>query len=170
MYLKYLLRYDWIALLDVDEVIVPRKHNSWAEMMEEVRSYLIIFDHIWLYLIIFDHIWPFSIIFDHIWPYLTIFDHIWSYLIILDHLWSYLIIFDHIWSYLIIFDHIRSYLIIFDHIWPYIWFQVGPDANKYSGYTFTNIYFLDNMTDNLPQPNLHKDVPAGLHIMNHVYR
>ena len=29
-------RYDWIALLDVDEVIVPRKHNSWAEMMAEV--------------------------------------------------------------------------------------------------------------------------------------
>ena len=29
-------RYDWIALLDVDEVIVPRKHNNWAEMMEEV--------------------------------------------------------------------------------------------------------------------------------------
>ena len=82
MYSKSLYRYDWIALLDVDEVIVPRKHNSWAEMMEEAE----------------------------------------------------------------------------------------PDAIKYSGFTFTNIYFLDNMTENLPQPNLHKDVPAGLHIMNHVYR
>ena len=26
------------------------------------------------------------------------------------------------------------------------------------------------MTDNLPEPNLHKDIPAGLHMMNHVYR
>ena len=32
-------RYDWIALLDVDEVIVPQKHNSWAEMMEEVSAH-----------------------------------------------------------------------------------------------------------------------------------
>ena len=33
---RFVNRYDWIALLDVDEVIVPRKHNSWAEMMDEV--------------------------------------------------------------------------------------------------------------------------------------
>ena len=32
-------RYDWIALLDVDEVIVPQKHNSWAEMMAEVGAH-----------------------------------------------------------------------------------------------------------------------------------
>ena len=39
--LKSLHRYDWIALLDVDEVIVPRKqHTSWAEMMEEVEEHL----------------------------------------------------------------------------------------------------------------------------------
>ena len=38
--LKSLHRYDWIALLDVDEVIVPRKHNSWAEMMDEVEDQL----------------------------------------------------------------------------------------------------------------------------------
>ena len=37
--LKNFLRYDWIALLDVDEVIVPRKHNSWREMMEKVKIY-----------------------------------------------------------------------------------------------------------------------------------
>ena len=37
--LKSLHRYDWIALLDVDEVIVPRKHTSWAEMMEEVEEH-----------------------------------------------------------------------------------------------------------------------------------
>ena len=38
--LKSLHRYDWIALLDVDEVIVPRKlHTSWAEMMEEVKEH-----------------------------------------------------------------------------------------------------------------------------------
>ena len=37
--LKSLHRYDWIALLDVDEVIVPRKHTSWAEMMEEVEGH-----------------------------------------------------------------------------------------------------------------------------------
>ena len=56
MYSKSLLRYDWIALLDVDEVIVPRKHDSWAEMMDEVGSYFTIFDQIWSYLIIFYHI------------------------------------------------------------------------------------------------------------------
>ena len=33
---RFVNRYDWIALLDVDEAIVPRKHNSWAEMMDEV--------------------------------------------------------------------------------------------------------------------------------------
>ena len=33
-------RYDWIALLDVDELIVPRKHNSWAEMMAEVGPHM----------------------------------------------------------------------------------------------------------------------------------
>ena len=75
-------RYDWIALLDVDEVIVPRKHKSWSKMMEEVN----------------------------------------------------------------------------------------PQAKDFSRWSFKNIYFLDNMTDNLPEPNLHKDVPAALHMMNHVYR
>merc|ERR1712042_193332 len=29
-------RYEYIALLDIDEVIVPVKHNNWTEMMEEV--------------------------------------------------------------------------------------------------------------------------------------
>ena len=29
-------RYDWIALLNVDELIVPRKHNSWVDMMKQV--------------------------------------------------------------------------------------------------------------------------------------
>ena len=42
--LKSLHRYDWIALLDVDEVIVPRKlHTSWAEMMEEVKEHTLLF-------------------------------------------------------------------------------------------------------------------------------
>ena len=49
-------------------------------------------------------------------------------------------------------------------------FQAGPDSNEFSSWSFTNIYFLDNMTDNHPEPNLHKDVPARLHIMNHIYR
>ena len=49
-------------------------------------------------------------------------------------------------------------------------FQAGPDSNKFSSWSFTNIYFLDNMTDNHPEPNLHKDVPSRLHIMNHIYR
>ena len=35
-------RFDWIALLDVDEVIVPRKDNSWGDMMEEVDDHLYI--------------------------------------------------------------------------------------------------------------------------------
>ena len=34
----YVTRYDWLALLDMDEVIVPRKHNSWEEMMDEVGA------------------------------------------------------------------------------------------------------------------------------------
>ena len=38
MYLKSLHRYDWIVVLDVDEVIVPRKQKSWAEMMKNVGS------------------------------------------------------------------------------------------------------------------------------------
>ena len=37
-FVDFVHRYDWIALLDVDEVIVPRKHNSWAEMLEEVGA------------------------------------------------------------------------------------------------------------------------------------
>ena len=32
-----------------------------------LRSYLIIFDHIWSYLIIFDHIWSYLIIFEEKW-------------------------------------------------------------------------------------------------------
>jgi hypothetical protein len=31
-----LFRYEYIALLDIDEVIMPLVHNSWAEMMEAV--------------------------------------------------------------------------------------------------------------------------------------
>ena len=29
-------RYEYIALLDIDEVIMPLKHDNWADMMEEV--------------------------------------------------------------------------------------------------------------------------------------
>ena len=36
--MKCLHRYDWVVVLDVDEVIVPRKEASWAEMMERVGS------------------------------------------------------------------------------------------------------------------------------------
>jgi len=48
--------------------------------------------------------------------------------------------------------------------------EVSPQAKDHSWWSFRNVYFLDNMTDNLPEPKLHKDVPAGLHMMNHVYR
>ena len=48
--------------------------------------------------------------------------------------------------------------------------KVGPHVAEFSSWGFNNIYFLDNMTDNNPQPNLHKEVPSSLHIMNHVYR
>ena len=48
--------------------------------------------------------------------------------------------------------------------------KVGPHVAEFSSWGFTNIYFLDNMTDNNPQPNLHKEVPSSLHIMSHVYR
>ena len=30
------VRYEYIALLDIDELIVPIRHNSWADMMKEV--------------------------------------------------------------------------------------------------------------------------------------
>jgi len=33
---RNLYRYEYIALLDIDEVITPIKHNNWADMMEEV--------------------------------------------------------------------------------------------------------------------------------------
>ena len=48
--------------------------------------------------------------------------------------------------------------------------KVGPDTKDFSSWAFSNIYFLDNMTDNLLEPNLNKDVPERLYIMNHVYR
>ena len=35
-------RYDWIALLDVDELIVPRKHNSWVDMMKQVGLVVVV--------------------------------------------------------------------------------------------------------------------------------
>ena len=47
---------------------------------------------------------------------------------------------------------------------------MSPKAKDHSWWSFRNVYFLDNMTDNLPEPKLHKDIPAGLHMMNHVYR
>jgi len=33
---RNMYRYEYIALLDIDEVIMPVEHNNWAEMMEEV--------------------------------------------------------------------------------------------------------------------------------------
>ena len=33
---KLNLRYKYIALLDIDEVIVPLEHDSWSAMMAEV--------------------------------------------------------------------------------------------------------------------------------------
>eukprot|EP00092_Neocalanus_flemingeri_P026841 GFUD01029096.1.p1 GENE.GFUD01029096.1~~GFUD01029096.1.p1 ORF type:complete len:574 (-),score=135.79 GFUD01029096.1:85-1806(-) len=33
---RNMYRYEYIALLDIDEVIMPIKHNNWADMMEEV--------------------------------------------------------------------------------------------------------------------------------------
>merc|ERR1711910_123119 len=33
---KNMYRYEYIALLDIDEVIVPIKHKNWEDMMEEV--------------------------------------------------------------------------------------------------------------------------------------
>ena len=34
--MKYIFfRYEYIALLDIDEIIVPLQHENWAEMMEE---------------------------------------------------------------------------------------------------------------------------------------
>ena len=29
-------RYEYLALLDIDEVIMPIEHSNWADMMEEV--------------------------------------------------------------------------------------------------------------------------------------
>eukprot|EP00092_Neocalanus_flemingeri_P099774 GFUD01127316.1.p1 GENE.GFUD01127316.1~~GFUD01127316.1.p1 ORF type:complete len:574 (-),score=144.49 GFUD01127316.1:85-1806(-) len=33
---RNMYRYEYIALLDIDEVIMPIKHNNWADMMKEV--------------------------------------------------------------------------------------------------------------------------------------
>jgi len=33
---RNMYRYEYVALLDIDEVIMPIKHNNWAEMMDEV--------------------------------------------------------------------------------------------------------------------------------------
>jgi len=33
---RNMYRYEYIALLDIDEVIMPIRHNNWADMMEEV--------------------------------------------------------------------------------------------------------------------------------------
>ena len=33
---RNMYRYEYIVLLDIDEVITPVKHNNWAEMMDEV--------------------------------------------------------------------------------------------------------------------------------------
>merc|ERR1711936_1020308 len=33
---RNMYRYEYIALLDIDEVILPLRHTSWAEMMEAV--------------------------------------------------------------------------------------------------------------------------------------
>ena len=33
---KHCQRFKYIAVLDTDEVIVPKKHNSWLAMMKEV--------------------------------------------------------------------------------------------------------------------------------------
>ena len=33
---SWLFRFKYIVVLDIDEVIVPKKHNSWSSMMEEV--------------------------------------------------------------------------------------------------------------------------------------
>ena len=32
---KLNFRYKYIALLDIDEVIMPLKHTNWADMMED---------------------------------------------------------------------------------------------------------------------------------------
>ena len=32
----FIFRYKYIALLDIDEVIMPIKHTNWADMMKEV--------------------------------------------------------------------------------------------------------------------------------------
>ena len=34
-------RYEYVALLDIDEVIMPIKHNNWAEMMDEDEAEVI---------------------------------------------------------------------------------------------------------------------------------
>jgi len=35
---RNMYKYEYVALLDIDEVIMPLKHNNWEEMMEEVIS------------------------------------------------------------------------------------------------------------------------------------
>ena len=32
-----MFRYDYIAVLDIDEVIMPLKHNNWNDLMREIK-------------------------------------------------------------------------------------------------------------------------------------
>ena len=33
-----MFRYDYIAVVDIDEVIMPQQHNSWHEMIKEINK------------------------------------------------------------------------------------------------------------------------------------
>ena len=97
-------RYKWIGLLDVDEVLVPRKLDSLAETMDVIESKDEEEDE--------------------------------------GHTsWSF-IVFSIPFTVIILNIISRS---------------------------FSNVYFLDNMTDESEVKD-NKEIPPNLHILNHVYR
>ena len=36
LFITFLFRYDYISLLDIDEVMVPLQHDNWSNMMDAI--------------------------------------------------------------------------------------------------------------------------------------
>ena len=43
-------------------------------------------------------------------------------------------------------------------------------SSQISSRSFSNVYFLDNMTLDMSEAKDDKEIPSDLHILNHVYR
>ena len=47
---------------------------------------------------------------------------------------------------------------------------IFTSSSKISSRSFSNVYFLDNMTLDMSEAEDDKETPSDLHILNHVYR